>query len=223
MMNKFLKPALLALFSFVLLFACGDGGDGTGGGKSASGESCTKTEDCTSGLKCLDQKCVRDENGSNGDTSTTGDGTGTDGGSTNSGNLTWQNPPAENSMTWQEAIDYCTNLTQDGGGWRLPTISELRSLIRGCEATQTGGSCGVTDDCLSYSSCWSDTCSGCSYSDGPADGCYWPSDMQGPCQYYWSSSSGEDDDDYAWNVGFSYGYVGSLSKGLSNGVVRCVR
>ena len=189
-MNKFLKLAMLPLFSFVLFTACGDGDGG---------------------------------NGSDGDTTTTGDGTGTDGGSTNSGNLTWQNPPAENTMTWQEAIDYCTNLAQDGGGWRLPTISELRSLIRGCEATQTGGSCGVTDDCLSYSSCWSDSCYGCSGGGGPADGCYWLGDTQASCQYYWSSSSGEDNDNLAWYVSFNYGLVDNFGKDVNLSGVRCVR
>ena len=145
-------------------------------------------------------------------------GTWTDPGS----GLTWQNPPAESQMPWQEAMDYCEDLTLDGGGWRLPTISELRSLIRGCAATQTGGSCGVDDGCLSYSSCWSNQCSDCSYDEGPDDGCYWPVEAEGPCSLYWSSSSREDYVSLAWRVSFSSGGVPYYSKDGSYDV-RCVR
>ncbi len=30
---------------------------------------------------------------------------------------------------WQGAIDYCEALTLDGGGWRLPNLNELASLV----------------------------------------------------------------------------------------------
>ena len=113
----------------------------------------------------------------------------------------WQNPPAANTKTWQDAIDYCGSLTLgDHNDWRLPTISELRSLIRGCPATETGGSCGVTDSCLSYSACRNDPCSGCSSGAGPAGGCYWPDGMEGTCSWYWSSSEREDGNNAAWGL-----------------------
>ncbi len=135
---------------------------------------------------------------------------------------TWQDTPAGDTMTWQGAIDYCNNLRFDGhSDWRLPTISELRSLIRGCPATEAGGSCGVTDSCLSYSSCWNDPCSGCS-GGGPAGGCYWPDGMKGPCSYYWSSSEREDLSYNAWFVGFNAGSVDSYGK-VNRNDVRCVR
>jgi hypothetical protein len=133
--------------------------------------------------------------------------------------MQWQNPPAENSMPWQDAIDYCDNLSLDGhDDWRLPSISELRSLIKGCAATETGGSCGVDDGCLSYDTCWDDPCSGCD----AAGGCYWPDEMEGPCSWYWSSSPREDNDNYAWYV---YFYDASVHYGydFNDHNVRCVR
>jgi len=141
--------------------------------------------------------------------------------------FTWQNPPAD-LMTWQDAMNYCNGLTQDGhSDWRLPTISELRSLIRGCPATETGGSCGVTDGCLSYSGCRNSDCDGCSSGGGPAGGCYWPDGMEGSCSLYWSSywSSSEREDyyDYAWDVNFVSGNVSSSDKVAGDDFVRCVR
>jgi hypothetical protein len=54
-----------------------------------------------------------------------GDGTVTD---TSTG-LTWQQATPDNSMTWGEAMSYCTTLNLGNyKDWRLPTIKELRSL-----------------------------------------------------------------------------------------------
>ncbi len=135
----------------------------------------------------------------------------------------WQNPPAENAMPWQDAIDYCENLSLDGhDDWRLPSISELRSLIRGCAATETGGSCRVDDGCLSYDTCWDDPCSGCDNGGGPAGGCYWPDEMEGPCSWYWSSSPREDSGGLAWVVAFGLASVFNDFVSYDR-LVRCVR
>ncbi len=42
--------------------------------------------------------------------------------------LQWQDDEIDNSE-WATAITYCTNLPLDGGGWRLPTIEELETLV----------------------------------------------------------------------------------------------
>ena len=149
-----------------------------------------------------------------------------------SGDLTWQDPPSEDYMTWEEAIEYCETLSFDGhDDWRLPTISELRSLIRGCDATELGGSCGVTDGCTDSSDCWNDACDGCNYLEGPGSGgAYWPDGMSGEIDWYWSSSPVADYGDCAWFVSFYYGYVGTSYVGYvdysyDDGyyLARCVR
>lgn len=153
--------------------------------------------------------------------------------------LTWQVPSAVREMSWDEALSYCASLYLDGGGWRLPSIDELRSLVRGCPATEPGGACGVTDECLEHWSCFADTpCNGCE--DG---GCNWDPALfyegESHCNpSYWSSSTyhavvpgtgepTEEDGLWAWTVRFSGGGVGFNEKSGALGEgpirVRCVR
>ena len=47
--------------------------------------------------------------------------------------LNWSDA-SNDSMNWYDAVEYCKDL-----GGRLPTISELRTLIQNCSATETGG------------------------------------------------------------------------------------
>ncbi|HOW51315.1 MAG TPA: DUF1566 domain-containing protein [bacterium] len=134
--------------------------------------------------------------------------------------LCWSNHSA-NTMTQYEAITYCENLVEGGSSnWRLPTISELRTLITNCAVTETGGSCGVTDACLT-SDCWASSCDGCTpygkiYSAfGEASGSLW------------SSSVYADDSTKAWHVDFGNARVndGVLRDGSNANPtnVRCVR
>jgi hypothetical protein len=130
----------------------------------------------------------------------------------------WGNPESERWLTWDEAISYCNGLTLcelPAGSWALPTIGELRSLIRGCPDTMTGGACGVGDACVD-DSCWSTACEGCPYLSGPgAGGCYWGASIEGWCFWYWSSSSQTGDAPYAWTVGFEWGTAYDQAKFLS--------
>jgi hypothetical protein len=130
-------------------------------------------------------------------------------------------------MNWDDAVAYCGGLVLCGfpaGNWHLPTISELRSLIRGCPDTMTGGACGVTDSCLGDDLCWSWECRSCLRSGGPgSDGCYWDPTVSGDCSmWYWSSSSYAVDASYAWYVSFYIGSVNHFVKTIAFGV-RCVR
>jgi hypothetical protein len=132
--------------------------------------------------------------------------------------------PVEASMVyeWDEAGVYCKNLSFGGyDDWRLPTVSELRSLIRGCNATATDGDCGVTDSCLAFN-CMSDSCGGCTEYEGPAEGKYWPPDLAGVCCSYWTSSPVSDNDEMAWGVDFHSAAVHWVIL-PSGGLTRCVR
>jgi len=45
-------------------------------------------------------------------------------------NLVWEDDQIVSEMVWQEAIDYCENLTLGGyDDWRLPNFNEYDSLI----------------------------------------------------------------------------------------------
>lgn len=112
-------------------------------------------------------------------------------------------------VDWDEANDYCENL-----GGRLPTISELRTLIQNCSATETGGECKVTDECLS-SDCWNDPCLGCEYDNS---GKY---SVFGDTKLLWSSSVQSDSTTYAGFVDFDSGYV-SYYKRYRRWSARCV-
>jgi hypothetical protein len=140
--------------------------------------------------------------------------------------LCWQDPPSGTLMTWYDAVSYCENLVLGGHPvrtWRLPTISELRSLIRGCPTTETGGTCGVTDSCLGYG-CWSDACGACGHLGGPgAGGRYWPPELAASGGWwFWSSSSYSGSSSSAWVVNFNGGNVGYGAKAGSS-YVRCIR
>ena len=121
--------------------------------------------------------------------------------------------------------DVCAALALCGfSDWKVPTISELRSLDRGCPSNVTGGACGVTDTCLG-TSC-DVGCTICDNMGGPgSQGCYWPEGINGPCNMYWSSSVYFDSvrQSYRYRqVGFADGSIGSCDAS-DGGYVRCVR
>jgi hypothetical protein len=141
--------------------------------------------------------------------------------------LCWQDPPAADRMIWDAAVTYCASLSLAGcgpGSWRLPTVSGLRSLIRGCPATETGGACGVTDECLGEGCGSWGPCNGCSDEGGPGVGrLYWPPEPAAPLRLgFWSSSSFSGSSSYGWGVPFSTGYVYNAAKAYRF-LVRCIR
>jgi formylglycine-generating enzyme required for sulfatase activity len=130
-------------------------------------------------------------------------------------------------MTWDEAKAFCAKLTVGGrNDWHLPTIDELRYLIRGCAATQTAGSCGVTNSCRKFD-CWkADSCKGCPERKGPGpDGAYWSPELAGPIDWYWSSTQLVNAGvPRAWLIAFGTADIYSTEVSFGNCArVACVR
>jgi len=133
--------------------------------------------------------------------------------------LEWSETSSE-FMTWYEAVTYCNVLDADGySNWRLPTISELRTLIENCLNTEIGGECGITDNCLSKD-CFNESCRGCfgyGYSIYEDTGTLW------------TSSEQSDDKGWVWTVIFTDASVLVSDKNDNYGYsttpafVRCVR
>jgi len=136
----------------------------------------------------------------------------------------WENPALAGATDKFDANDYCEQL--DLGGytdWHVPDIGELRSIIRDCLETEPGSqTCEVQPNgCLKAECDDQAKCDGCTINEGPADGCYWPAEMQGTCGWYWSSTAVTDLDDHAWGVNFSGAVVNDGEIGDTR--VRCVR
>ncbi|MCP4674497.1 MAG: DUF1566 domain-containing protein [Deltaproteobacteria bacterium] len=142
--------------------------------------------------------------------------------------LCWEEPvSAERELVWFEAIEYCRTLAIGGhDDWYLPDIADLRTLIRGCEATQTDGVCtDIGGSCEPNCGNVEDSnCEGCSYSDGPGEGgLYLDPSLNGfGNSGFWSTSTDAGDSEYAWHVNFRSAKVSSVSKN-SAFAVSCVR
>ncbi len=151
-------------------------------------------------------------------------------------------PLTRDAGTWSESEQYCEDLEWGGhSDWRLPTVTELRSLIRGCGADldsdcmvfEDDRDLGVNSQCI-YETCDSMYCVGmqepceieeCEKCPFVYNQCYWP-EVFGTCPSsadYWSSTAerwGMEEEH--WYVGFKHGSViwgrDSYVKGA-----RCVR
>jgi len=137
----------------------------------------------------------------------------------------WQTAADAPVLTWEAAIVYCDENAGGlpGAGWRLPNISELRTLIKSCRGTETGGECNVVDvceacgttaACLAESTCFDDAvCNACVYGEGAgAIGFYTPPGVDPPFVFAWSSSSYIDVEAFAWVIDFTEGEVSGRAK-----------
>ncbi len=133
--------------------------------------------------------------------------------------LTWS-PLASNDMTQPNALNYCENLVLYGfSDWHLPTIDELRTLIKNCPGTETNGACAISEKNGKLSgNDYSDDCS-CAYKSGSYYSKIGDDNTVSP----WSSSTRSDDTNRAWYVGFFAGVVSNSDKTSVTSDVRCVR
>ncbi|MDP8254876.1 MAG: DUF1566 domain-containing protein [Candidatus Alcyoniella australis] len=139
--------------------------------------------------------------------------------------LMWQTSGSSEQQAWWVANEYCGTLNSVGyagySDWRLPDITQLRTLVDGCETTGESGTCGVDADCLDRDACFNADCYGCRQYEGPS-GCYWNELFVGQdCGMYWSSSI-EQGSERAWGLDFSNASLVD-EQGTLPANTRCVR
>jgi len=140
----------------------------------------------------------------------------------NKSGLMWQKSQAPNMMNYYDAVEYCKDLTLDGySDWRLPSISELKTLIVGCQSGTDA--CSLSDKCLT-SGCWTEKTCACKDNKGPGEGGYYLQKgvWQGGGNGFWSASVPSDNPDFACHVFF---YNGNVYINYRNNeyAARCVR
>lgn len=141
--------------------------------------------------------------------------------------LCWQDPTyfgaTNHGINWVDSMAYCSGLDEDGAtDWYMPNVDEVRTIIKGCESTATGGACTIVDG--SPDTMYSEACDGCGLFAGPADSCYWPDHFSGLCpasMWLWTSSESVDPG-FPFFFDPSAGRLGRTFDTLSMGV-RCVR
>jgi len=144
--------------------------------------------------------------------------------------LEWQvYPPCaddgDDQFPWGDAVARCEGSELCGStDWAMPNIGELRSLIRGCPETETGGACPIADG---YTGIYGAECHGCAEHEGPSEeGLYWPSSFKGH-PVLWSSSFRAEDRVYVCDFERARLYVedpvGDVEHWPDAHSVRCVR
>ncbi len=133
------------------------------------------------------------------------------------GKLIWSEKTTD-EMSLENAKTYCIGLNSStyGGfdsGWRLPTISELRTLIQDCHGTISDGDCKVSDPNHLAEGDWTTDC----LCEDDESGNY---SKFKETSVLWSSSAFADDSNQAWGVNFGKGEL--LHNDLEHHV-RCVR
>lgn len=166
--------------------------------------------------------------------------------------LCWQDPQKDaynkenNGVTSYDAVRYCEDLVLGGyDDWRLPTIDELRSIIKGNSATEIGPSslCAITEGSLmndqgplQFGISQLLPCMGkmTKQLSGPDEsGCFWKEPLSGNCDRtdpaspshnleFWSSTVAADDPEWVAYVFFDFAAVG-FNHAESYAEVRCVR
>ena len=128
------------------------------------------------------------------------------------GNLIWSSRSA-NTVDWDTAKSKCASYSEGKftSGWRLPKINELRKVMRNCTTTETGGNCGVTDECalkgtdINGIACY--TNSACKKAFGDICSPSLEHSPFGETGKLWTALKTQDDPDWAWYVSFYNGEI----------------
>ena len=141
------------------------------------------------------------------------------------GGLIWSSRSAAHKE-WADAKSDCEHWNEGSftSGWRLPTISEFRKIIKNCSYTEPGGNCHVTDSCASFYDGMCYIAASCYYISEACPNYYEHSPF-GETGKLWSGSDISDIPTNAWWVDFSFGAISFADKESSNGhdiYYRCV-
>lgn len=121
---------------------------------------------------------------------------------------------AQKSVYWEEAKIYCENLKEDNFfNWRLPTISELKTIVRNCPSIQNKEICKISENCL-HSNCLT-SCS-CSFDSSGIYSIFSDTDR------FWSSSELPNNKHRVWSINFNNAGIVDVYK-MEKNSVRCVR
>jgi len=127
--------------------------------------------------------------------------------------VVWSNI-SDKSMYHNNAEYYCENLFDLGlSNWRLPTVSELRTLIINCKKNESNGKCEINDDCIEWNC--NNNCDGC---QERSSGVY---SVLGDTESLWSSSVISDFNSNYWLIDFKKGKI-HYDNEFSAHFVRCV-
>jgi hypothetical protein len=132
----------------------------------------------------------------------------------NATKLMWQKGTVT-LKSWEEGNNYCATLNTGGfSDWRLPTINELRTLIKECPSSEIGGTCNVSDNCTDFIRCAlvtnrpKNSTREC-YCEQPKQGCYWDNDVWGnTCASLWTSVKADQAPTWHWNISFRTAFFG---------------
>lgn len=139
-----------------------------------------------------------------------------------------------NMLTYTKAEDFCSSLDWAGyTDWRLPTIDELRTVVKGYKDIEPGGRCRVGEGCLLkvclYQGQKSQDDYPCSNKEetellqGPGpDGCFFDDVWREYCGPYWSSTAIEGASGSIFALDFSDPSI-YAENNIASAFARCVR
>ncbi len=137
--------------------------------------------------------------------------------------------PTHTELPWGEAVKACEDLLWAGrDDWVLPSIDNLRDLVRNCPVTEVGGACPANGQCTDWITCQDSSDCTCGHMAGI---CRIPTaflemfEWEKCGGYFWSSTVATENGEPvegSWYLDVDYGAIGAEPHG-TNGAVMCAR